>query len=454
MTDESAARFILRLHPDVRDVGMAGATMRITMRSWTNPEDIPFAFPAAAPVLALLAAPGLSLADLRDRARSIDGGWDAVEAAIASLARKRLLAWAYGEPADPLLRIEALGGRFAPDYAASQPRGRRLSRFAFLRRDGERVLLENPEVDGYIVLTPNGLSLLPAILAAGDDNAPSRDPALEHVLARCGFLEPSEPEAESRRTWAFHDRLFHEATRNNVSGRRLGGTYRFKGEFPSPPAVKSPMTEALIALPAFTGTNASAPLYEVMERRVSRRGPGNRALQLDELARLLWRVARIRAVRAGNPQDVLDRPIPGGGSIGELEFYLAIGRCDGLERGFYHYVGTRHALAPLPTAPALLNRAIDQAVAAQGLEDGARPDCLMIVSSRLPRLAWKYENVAYRVALLNAGVAVDALYLVATDLGLSPCAMGTGSSTLFEQITGLPPWEETAIAEFTVSGPP
>ena len=48
---------------------------------------------------------------------------------------------------------------------------------------------------------------------------------------------------------------------------------------------------------------------------------------------------------------------------------------------------------------------------------------------------------------------MEALYLVATDLGLSPCAVGTASSALFEQVTGLPPWEETAIAEFTVSGP-
>lgn len=454
MTDVSAARFILRLHPDVREVGIAGPAMRITMRSWTAPEDVPFAFPVAGAVLALLAAPGISLADLRERASSIDGGWDAVEAAIASLARKRLLAWAYGEPADPWLRIEALGGRFAPDYAAPPPHGQRLSRFAFLRRDGERVLLENPEVDARIVLTQKGLGLLPAILAAGDEQAPARDPALEHVLARCGFLEPPGPEAEDRRTWAFHDRLFHEATRNNVSGRLLGGTYRFKDVFPSPPAVKPPMTDTLIALPASAGTNASAPLYEVMERRRSQRGPGGRALQLDELARLLWRVARVRAVRAANPQDVLDRPIPGGGSIGELEFYLAINQCEGLGHGFYHYVGTRHALAAIPTAPALLNRTIDQAVAAQGLKAGTRPDCLMIVSSRLPRLAWKYENVAYRVALLNAGVAVEALYLVATDLGLSPCAMGTASSTLFKQITGLAPWEETAIAEFTVSGPP
>ena len=67
--------------------------------------------------------------------------------------------------------------------------------------------------------------------------------------------------------------------------------------------------------------------------------------------------------------------------------------------------------------------------------------------------AWKYEGIAYRVALLNAGVAIDALYIVATDLGLSPCAVGTGNSALFEQATGLSPWAEIVIAEFTINGP-
>jgi len=442
---------VVRLDPAVREIGMVGQSMRIRMRSWAGARELPFGFVAAAPVLAWLGAPGATLGELRHRAAALSGGWPSVADVLASLARKRLLAWSYGSAAEPPLLVEPLGGRFAPDYDAVAPEGRRLSRFAYLRRDGERLLLESPEVDARIIVAPAGQALLPAILSAGASSS-LRDPAVEHLLACCGFLEPSGPEPADRRTWPFHDRLFHEETRANVSGRLQGGSYRFKNEFPSPPAIKPAMAAERIPLATPTGPAGSAPLWSVMEARVSRRTPGKRAVRRDDLAHLLWRVARVRNVLKDETQDVLNRPIPAGGSINELEFYLVAHRCEDLAPGLYHYVGTEHALEPLRAPPALLARMLDFASHAQA-QQGVPPDCLIVLAARLPRLGWKYEGIAYRVALMNAGVAIDALYLVATDLGLSPCAVGTGNSALFEQATGLSPWAETAIAEFTINGP-
>lgn len=43
-----------------------------------------------------------------------------------------------------------LRGRFAPDCDTVAPEGRCLSRFAYLRRDGERLLLESAEVDARV----------------------------------------------------------------------------------------------------------------------------------------------------------------------------------------------------------------------------------------------------------------------------------------------------------------
>jgi nitroreductase len=42
----------------------------------------------------------------------------------------------------------------------------------------------------------------------------------------------------------------------------------------------------------------------------------------------------------------------------------------------------------------------------------------------MDRLAWKYEHYSYRVALMDAGVAVGTAYLVSEALGLSCCAVG------------------------------
>ena len=78
-------------------------------------------------------------------------------------------------------------------------------------------------------------------------------------------------------------------------------------------------------------------------------------------------------------------------------------------------------------------------------------DTLIVITSRLPRIAWKYETISYRTSLLNAGVALQTMYLVATDMGLQGCANGLGDSRLFEAATGLDPFEETAITEFALS---
>ena len=81
-------------------------------------------------------------------------------------------------------------------------------------------------------------------------------------------------------------------------------------------------------------------------------------------------------------------------------------------------------------------------------QPGRPPQVLVVIASRLPRLAWKYAGIAYKVSLLNAGVAIQSLYLVTTDMGLAGCAVGSGDPGLFEQATGCDSFEETSIAEF------
>jgi hypothetical protein len=76
------------------------------------------------------------------------------------------------------------------------------------------------------------------------------------------------------------------------------------------------------------------------------------------------------------------------------------------------------------------------------------PQVLVVIGARLPRLAWKYAAIAYRLSLLNASVAIQSLYLVATDLGLCESAVGTGNPEHFAAATGLSSWGETSIAEF------
>ena len=53
-------------------------------------------------------------------------------------------------------------------------------------------------------------------------------------------------------------------------------------------------------------------------------------------------------------------------------------------------------------------------------EADQKPDLAIVIASRLPRLAWKYQGMAYRASLMNAGVVFNLMYLVAIDMGLAP----------------------------------
>jgi hypothetical protein len=67
------------------------------------------------------------------------------------------------------------------------------------------------------------------------------------------------------------------------------------------------------------------------------------------------------------------------------------------------------------------------------------PQCVVLLASRLPRLAWKYQAIAYRITLMNAGVIFQTLYLVATAMNLACSALGNGNSVSFARATGLDP---------------
>jgi SagB-type dehydrogenase family enzyme len=62
--------------------------------------------------------------------------------------------------------------------------------------------------------------------------------------------------------------------------------------------------------------------------------------------------------------------------------------------------------------------------------------------------SWKYESVAYSVLLKNEGALYQTMYLVATAMGLAPCALGGGDSDLFARAAGLDYYAETSVREF------
>jgi len=321
--------------------------------------------------------------------------------------------------------------------------GAALSRFALLRRAENRLIIESPLVGARVELDAGCVSPLGLFCSASPE-----DPLIR-LLGETGFLESPNENEPPGEYWEFHDLLFHNASRHGP-GRPVGATWRFQGRVAPPPAVKDPMSTLAQPLVRPEAPHDTAGFQGVLERRRSRRDPGPVPITLSQLGEFLHRAVGIRQRIAGDPQELLLRPYPSGGAIHELEFYVAVHQCDGLEPGFYHYHAGEHALYRLPAAEAQVKQMIAMALTSWGGAYPA-PNLFLTIAARLPRLAWKYQSMAYRIVLLNAGAALQTMYLVATDMGLAPCAVGNGDPALFQAITGIDPMEETSVAEFALS---
>ena len=373
---------------------------------------------------------------------------------VARLVERGLLEATAERDEIPVVRLLPRSRTFELPVPQPAPRTVALDRFAFLRRGERGAMLQHPDATCDLLVEHAGAGDLVVRLAAGslDTTADaSLDLPLVSLLIALGFArDAAAAEEPSRRTWEFHDRLFQRAARSYDDLEPRGGTYRFVGALPAPPAIRPRHAGTSIGLPVPHAPGARGNLNEVMEKRRSQRDMSDRPVGLESVGELLHRVARVTTLVSGTPevpQDAMLRPYPSGGAIHELEFYLAVGACEGLAPGFYHYRGDEHALTRIDGAETPASHMLEECARAWG-QPGRPPQVLVVMASRLPRLAWKYAGIAYKISLMNAGVAIQSLYLVATDLGLAGSAVGSGNPELFARATGVSSWEETSIAEF------
>jgi SagB-type dehydrogenase family enzyme len=194
-----------------------------------------------------------------------------------------------------------------------------------------------------------------------------------------------------------------------------------------------------------------SPAAKLLRARHSTRSfDDRRPITLAELARFLDATARVVS-RWDSKADFGDaaptveyaaRPYPSAGASYELELYPAVNTCDGLARGFYHYDAGGHALVPIDVRRPELEALLTGAQFAMGAP--AAPQILITIAARFGRVSWKYSSIAYALILKDVGVLTQTLYLMATDMGLGGCAIGSINIDLFAKMTGI---------EFHVEGP-
>ena len=335
----------------------------------------------------------------------------------------------------------------APDAAL------RLDRFACLRDDGGNWLLESPLCEVRL-----RLSCLDTL----------KHSLVRRVLAAAGFLEGGETEQtverqEALEMWEFHDLLFHSRNRKGWNPDPAGATFQFAGEIDPLPAVRPAWSGKKIELPCASGVPGRNPsLARVLEqRRSERRCSEHPPISLTELGAVLDRCARVRSkwcnefpVPGGRTvaMELSRRPYPSGGACCALEIYPIVNRCDGLSSGVYHYDAEGHHLVRIAGRAPEVDGMIADANRTTGGE--AEPQILLAVTARFGRVMWKYRSIAYGLIMRDTGILYQTLYLVATEFGLSPCALGSGDSRLFARLTGLDPLVEGMVGEFILGGRP
>ncbi len=352
-----------------------------------------------------------------------------------------------------------------------------LSRFAYLRRRGSDLVLESPRASALFRICDPKIMVALATLSSPQKISKLRRqevfPASDllallldcQILFKLGAggdqgLRPSEGD-EQLVVWDFHDLLFHVHSTEGRQANPLGGRYPYADVIAPPPAVRPPWPGAAIDLKTLTADSSetmSSFAKLLRARRSARDFDDQRPITLAELATFLDGAARVQSKWTspldfgdgsfGPDIDYTTRLYPSAGSAYELELYLAVTRCEGLEPGFYHYDADRHALIPIDVRARELEAMIGAATYA--MDAPGPPQILITIAARFNRIAWKYSAIAYSLILRDVGVLLQTLYLTATDMGLGGCAVGTSNIDLFEKMTGIAFHVEGPVGQFAL----
>lgn len=352
------------------------------------------------------------------------------------------------------------------------PSPARLSPYAVLTPNAGELVLAVPGADCDVRLhDPRAVAVVSRLAQGAEPGELAGDLELDVVgrlladLAHAGVLD-GEPDGGSgaaadelrSRQWSPHELWFHAHSR--LSGRRtlgedIGKTGRFDGVADPLPPLREPAGPSIaLHRPDLDALRAEdPPLTAVLEDRASvRTYDDDHPLTLRQLGEFLYRCTSTREKVTPDGVEFLGRPYPSGGASYELELYPLVHRVDGLDPGLYRYDQGGHRLERVDADPAALRRISG---VNQTLQDMSEPpQVLLLLTARFGRTMWKYEAFAYALILKHVGILFQVMYLVATAMELSACAVGTGDSEEFAAATGLDPLTEGTVGEFMLGSRP
>jgi SagB-type dehydrogenase family enzyme len=417
---------------------------------------------------------GLLLDSFVASSRNLD---QEIDLLVRRLARSGFLEYRLGRPGDDKDQVV-----IEPQVSDYWPRTPKLgeaetivlSRFAYLRRRGNEMVLESPRADALFKICDPKIATVIATLSMPQkisrlrrqDDFPGSE--LLALLVDCQILfkvDAANSDGLRRAEgddnlvlWDFHDLLLHARSTEGRQANPLGGLYPHVGAISPPPAVRQRWPGKIIDLRKLSAapSHTNSPVAKLLRERHSTRDfDDQQPITLAELSRFLDSTARIQS-RWKSGLDFDDgplieyaaRPYPSGGSAYELELYLTVANCEGLARGFYHYDADRHALVPIAARAHELEAMLTAAEFA--MDAPAPPQILITIAARFGRVSWKYSSIAYALILKDVGVLIQTFYMMATDMALGGCAIGTTNIDLFAKITGIEFHVEGPVGQFAI----
>jgi SagB-type dehydrogenase family enzyme len=320
-----------------------------------------------------------------------------------------------------------------------------------MRREGDDFVLESPLTGSQVLLHhQSAIAMVNAFVnpaSAADAGSTPEAEAILTILANSGAIVECDEAGRERELagssqWEFHDLLFHARSRLGRHANPYGGRI-------PPPVAFEPIEESHEGIELYAPDieklkREDPPFARVVETRRSVRTAGDAAIAARQLGEFLYRSARVRS--EGN------RPYPSAGGCYELELYVMVQRCEGVEAGLYHYRPRSHRLRKIagPNGDAA-NLLVQARIATGGI---AVPQILIVYAARMDRLTAKYQGLAYALALKDVGVLQQTMCLTATAMGLAGCPLGGGDSDVFARASGRDYYRETSVGEFILGSLP
>lgn len=331
----------------------------------------------------------------------------------------------------------------------------RLSSHASVRCQGDRLVLEMPLSPGKCVMHDKKcLSWLMEIARSGLTMPVENEMQMVfyRALLNMGALKNDRSDSD---LWEFHDLLFFHHSSIGFHGDQAGAAWRLKDKCQPAPLFK-PCTGTLVRLPEQDEgcmNKLKKPFVEVLTQRRTGRIPGKTPVTLEEIGALLYNAACVQEIREDSTLpggQISLRPSPSGGALHSLEIYLLVYTCSGLDRGVWRFDPLQHCLETVVVNETLLDTYLKENPY-PSIGEAGLPHVRLVITSRFLRVAWKYEKIAYRLALQDLGCLYQTLGLTATALGLVTCIIGVVDARRLGEMLKLEPLVEPVIGEMLLS---